>query len=184
MKAPSQSFPFLLSFVYKDSNFLSATGLLTGSVKRFSTMVRSGRDNRRILCYVSVGLVLVFFLLYYLVSRIQRWRKNQITQELVLMWSSDCWIWHHNHLCGCPSQEKTFYSAPKWENKPHFWKHFVDLLDWPAGSSGAGETVVGVVMPTIYIYIYTHTHTHTHTQMLDFGLFHWAWSLPMAARKS
>ncbi|XP_029991795.1 BET1-like protein [Sphaeramia orbicularis] len=55
-----------------DSNFLSATGLLTGSVKRFSTMVRSGRDNRRLLCYVSVGLVLVFFLLYFLVSRIQR----------------------------------------------------------------------------------------------------------------
>uniref|UniRef100_A0AAQ4Q9A7 BET1-like protein n=1 Tax=Gasterosteus aculeatus aculeatus TaxID=481459 RepID=A0AAQ4Q9A7_GASAC len=54
-----------------DSNFLSATGLLSGSVKRFSTMVRSGRDNRRILCYVSVGLVLVFFLLYYMVSRIQ-----------------------------------------------------------------------------------------------------------------
>lgn len=57
---------------FQDANFLSATGLLSGSVKRFSTMVRSGRDNRRILCYVSVGLVLVFFLLYYLVSRIQR----------------------------------------------------------------------------------------------------------------
>ncbi|XP_070828403.1 BET1-like protein [Chaetodon trifascialis] len=55
-----------------DSNFLSATGLLSGSVKRFSTMVRSSRDNRRILCYVSVGLVMAFFLLYYLVSRIQR----------------------------------------------------------------------------------------------------------------
>lgn len=54
-----------------DSNFLSATGLLTGSVKRFSTMVRSGRDNRKILCYVSVGLVVAFFLLYYLVSRMQ-----------------------------------------------------------------------------------------------------------------
>ncbi|KTF83198.1 hypothetical protein cypCar_00007135 [Cyprinus carpio] len=54
-----------------DSNFLSATGLLTGSVKRFSTMVRSGRDNRKILCYMSAGLVVVFFLLYYLVSRLQ-----------------------------------------------------------------------------------------------------------------
>ncbi|XP_030587367.1 BET1-like protein [Archocentrus centrarchus] len=53
-----------------DSNFMSATGLLTGSVKRFSTMVRSGRDNRRILCYISMGLVVVFFVLYYLVSRI------------------------------------------------------------------------------------------------------------------
>ncbi|XP_047451493.1 BET1-like protein [Mugil cephalus] len=55
-----------------DSNFLSATGLLSGSVKRFSTMVRSGRDNRRILCYVSMGLVVVFFIFYYLISRIQR----------------------------------------------------------------------------------------------------------------
>lgn len=55
-----------------DSNFLSATGLLTGSVKRFSTMVRSSRDNRRLLCYVAMGLVVVFFILYYLVSRIQR----------------------------------------------------------------------------------------------------------------
>ncbi|XP_063335161.1 BET1-like protein [Pelmatolapia mariae] len=55
-----------------DSNFMSATGLLTGSVKRFSTMVRSGRDNRRILCYVSMGMVLVFFVLYYLVSRIHQ----------------------------------------------------------------------------------------------------------------
>ncbi|XP_043981659.1 BET1-like protein [Gambusia affinis] len=54
-----------------DSNFMSATGLLSGSVKRFSTMVRSGKDNRRLLCYVSGGLVLAFFLLYYLVSRIQ-----------------------------------------------------------------------------------------------------------------
>ncbi|XP_060764536.1 BET1-like protein isoform X2 [Neoarius graeffei] len=54
-----------------DSNFLSATGLLTGSVKRFSTMVRSGRDNRKLLCYVSIGLVLMFFLLYYLIRRIQ-----------------------------------------------------------------------------------------------------------------
>ncbi|XP_064193163.1 BET1-like protein [Anguilla rostrata] len=53
------------------SNFLSATGLLTGSVKRFSTMVRSGRENRKILCYVSGGLVVVFFLLYHMVSRIQ-----------------------------------------------------------------------------------------------------------------
>ncbi|KAM8861175.1 BET1-like protein [Synchiropus splendidus] len=55
-----------------DSNFMSATGLLTGSVKRFSTMVRSSRDNRRILCYVSLGLVVAFFLLYYMVSRLQR----------------------------------------------------------------------------------------------------------------
>nr|XP_009922235.1 PREDICTED: BET1-like protein [Haliaeetus albicilla] len=33
-----------------DSDFMSVTGLLTGSVKRFSTMTRSGRDNRKLLC--------------------------------------------------------------------------------------------------------------------------------------
>ncbi|XP_068800611.1 BET1-like protein isoform X1 [Struthio camelus] len=52
-----------------DSDFMSVTGLLTGSVKRFSTMTRSGRDNRKLLCYVSAGLIVVFFILYYLVSK-------------------------------------------------------------------------------------------------------------------
>lgn len=53
----------------QDSDFLSVTGLLSGSVKRFSGMARSGRDNRKLLCSVSAGLILVFFILYYLVSR-------------------------------------------------------------------------------------------------------------------
>ncbi|KAG7250233.1 hypothetical protein CRUP_018786 [Coryphaenoides rupestris] len=56
----------------RDSNFLSATGLLSGSVKRFSTMLRSSRDNRRIMCYVSGGLVLLFCLLYFLLTHLQR----------------------------------------------------------------------------------------------------------------
>ncbi|XP_053544853.1 BET1-like protein [Bombina bombina] len=52
-----------------DSDFMSVTGLLSGSVKRFTGMTRSGRDNRKLLCYVSTGLIGLFFLLYYLVSR-------------------------------------------------------------------------------------------------------------------
>lgn len=56
-------------FSRQDSDFLSVTGLLTGSVKRFSGMARSGRDNRRLLLAVSVALILIFFILYYLVSR-------------------------------------------------------------------------------------------------------------------
>ncbi|KAM5138394.1 BET1-like protein [Mantella aurantiaca] len=52
-----------------DSDFMSVTGLLSGSVKRFTGMARSGRDNRKLLCYVSAGLVGLFFLLYFLVSR-------------------------------------------------------------------------------------------------------------------
>ncbi|XP_065539424.1 BET1-like protein [Lathamus discolor] len=52
-----------------DSDLLSVTGLLTGSVKRFSSMARSGRENRRLLCSVSAGLILVFVILYYLVAK-------------------------------------------------------------------------------------------------------------------
>lgn len=59
----------LIFFLIQDSDFMSVTGLLTGSVKRFSTMTRSGRDNRKLLCYVSAGLIVVFFILYYLVSK-------------------------------------------------------------------------------------------------------------------
>nr|XP_044999907.1 BET1-like protein [Jaculus jaculus] len=52
-----------------DSDFLSVTGLLTGSVNRFSTTARSGRDNRKLLCGMAVGLTVLFFILSYLLSR-------------------------------------------------------------------------------------------------------------------
>ncbi|XP_008697801.1 BET1-like protein isoform X2 [Ursus maritimus] len=52
-----------------DSDFTSMTGLLTGSMKRFSTMARSGRDNRKLLCGMAVGLIVAFFILSYLLSR-------------------------------------------------------------------------------------------------------------------
>ncbi|KAK1335398.1 hypothetical protein QTO34_003184 [Cnephaeus nilssonii] len=56
-------------FLPQGSDFMSTTGLLTGSVKRFSTMARSGRDNRKLLCGVAGGLIVVFFILSYLLSR-------------------------------------------------------------------------------------------------------------------
>ncbi|XP_045414554.1 BET1-like protein isoform X2 [Lemur catta] len=59
----------LLGFLLQDSDFSSMTSLLTGSVKRFSTMARSGRDNRKLLCGVAVGLIVVFFILSYFLSR-------------------------------------------------------------------------------------------------------------------
>lgn len=52
-----------------DSDFTSVTGLLTGSVKRFSTVARSGRDNRKLLCGMAVVLIVAFFILSYLLSR-------------------------------------------------------------------------------------------------------------------
>uniref|UniRef100_S4RTV6 BET1-like protein n=1 Tax=Petromyzon marinus TaxID=7757 RepID=S4RTV6_PETMA len=54
-----------------DSEFMSVTGLLSGSVKRFSSMVRSGRDNRRLTCYLVAALVISFLVLYYLVWRVR-----------------------------------------------------------------------------------------------------------------
>lgn len=56
-------------FLPQESDFTSVTGLLTGSVKRFSTMARSGRDNRKLLCGMAVGLIVVFFILSYLLSK-------------------------------------------------------------------------------------------------------------------
>ncbi|EPQ17751.1 BET1-like protein [Myotis brandtii] len=47
------------------SDFMSMTGLLTGSVKRFSTMARSGRDNQKLLWGMAGGLIMVFFILSY-----------------------------------------------------------------------------------------------------------------------
>uniref|UniRef100_A0A9L0IIQ0 BET1-like protein n=3 Tax=Equus asinus TaxID=9793 RepID=A0A9L0IIQ0_EQUAS len=52
-----------------DTDFTSMTSLLTGSVKRFSMMARSGRDNRKLLCGVAVGLIVAFFILSYFLSR-------------------------------------------------------------------------------------------------------------------
>ncbi|XP_021501846.1 BET1-like protein isoform X1 [Meriones unguiculatus] len=52
-----------------DSDFSSVTGLLTGSVKRFSTVARSGRDNRKLLCGMALVLIVAFFILSYLLSR-------------------------------------------------------------------------------------------------------------------
>lgn len=58
-----------LGFLPQESDLTSVTGLLTGSVKRFSTMTRSGRDNRKLLCGMAVGLIVVFFILSYLLSK-------------------------------------------------------------------------------------------------------------------
>lgn len=52
-----------------DSELASVTSLLTGSVKRFSSVARSGRDNRKLLCGMAVGLMVAFFILSYLLSR-------------------------------------------------------------------------------------------------------------------
>lgn len=51
-----------------DGDFGSATGLLSGSLKRIDNMVSSGRGNRRLMCYSIMFLIALFFLLYFGIS--------------------------------------------------------------------------------------------------------------------
>ncbi|XP_059150694.1 BET1-like protein [Physella acuta] len=64
----------------KDSNryidsmagdFSSSEGLLTGSMNRLSHMVGSGKNNRKLMCYIVLGLVLLFVITYYFISRVR-----------------------------------------------------------------------------------------------------------------
>ncbi|CAL1529587.1 unnamed protein product [Lymnaea stagnalis] len=59
---------------YLDSmggDFSSSEGLLTGSMHRLSNMVGSGKNNRKLMCYIVLGLVLLFIITYYFISRVR-----------------------------------------------------------------------------------------------------------------
>jgi len=49
----------------------SATGLLSGSVKRLSHMVSSGSSNRKLMCYLVLFIVGAFFAGYYVLTRVK-----------------------------------------------------------------------------------------------------------------
>ncbi|KAL3842610.1 hypothetical protein ACJMK2_020603 [Sinanodonta woodiana] len=53
-------------------DFGSGEGLLTGSMTRLNHMVSSGKGNRKVMCYIIIGLVGLFFLSYYLISKVTR----------------------------------------------------------------------------------------------------------------
>ena len=52
------------------SDFDSTESFLGGSAGRLTKMISGGRGNRRALCYTAGGLVAVFVLFYYVLSRI------------------------------------------------------------------------------------------------------------------
>ncbi|XP_054756820.2 BET1-like protein [Lytechinus pictus] len=59
--------------VYLDGmgdDFSSSEGLLSGTVKRLDGMLSSGRGNRKLMCYLILGLVLLFVFAYLLLSRV------------------------------------------------------------------------------------------------------------------
>ncbi|XP_058973309.2 BET1-like protein [Pocillopora verrucosa] len=51
-------------------DFGSSSSLLSGSAARLSQMVSAGRSNRKIMCYLIAGLVGVFFIGYYALSKV------------------------------------------------------------------------------------------------------------------
>ena len=52
-----------------DSDFMSTTGLLGGTVNRFTKMMNSGKSNRKIMCYLIGFFVLLFLILYFIFTR-------------------------------------------------------------------------------------------------------------------
>lgn len=58
---------------YLDSmtgDFGSSQGLLSGTMNRLNVMVGSGKNNRKLMCYIILGIVGLFVIFYYLVMRI------------------------------------------------------------------------------------------------------------------
>ena len=53
-----------------DDEMDGTSGFLGGSMARVKLMMNSGRGNRRVMCYVSVGVVIALFLLYLILSRL------------------------------------------------------------------------------------------------------------------
>ncbi|VDI83843.1 BET1-like protein [Mytilus galloprovincialis] len=74
-----KSLAFDIETESKDSNrylddmgndFESTHGLLGGTVNRLSHMVSANKGNRKLMCYMIIGLVLLFFLAYYLITKV------------------------------------------------------------------------------------------------------------------
>jgi len=51
-------------------DFGSSQGLLSGTMNRLNTMVSSGKNNRKLMCYVILGLVGSFCIFYYFILRV------------------------------------------------------------------------------------------------------------------
>jgi len=51
--------------------FGSSQGLLAGSMNRLSAMVGSGKNNRKVQCYIIMGIVGLFVIFYYFIMRIR-----------------------------------------------------------------------------------------------------------------
>ncbi len=53
-----------------DDEMDGTSGFLGGSMNRVRLMMNSGRGNRKVMCYVTVGVVGAFFVLYLTMSKL------------------------------------------------------------------------------------------------------------------
>lgn len=51
------------------NGFESTFGFLTTGRNRVNRLISSGRGNRRFMCYLSIGITVLLFLMYFLISR-------------------------------------------------------------------------------------------------------------------
>lgn len=53
-----------------DDDFDSTGGFLGGTMNRVKKMMSSGRSNRQLMCYVSLGVIGTMFVLYLLIRKL------------------------------------------------------------------------------------------------------------------
>lgn len=54
------------------NDFDSGQGFLSGSYGRMNKMLSTGGKNRRVMCYISLFLVGMFVIIYYLLAKVSR----------------------------------------------------------------------------------------------------------------
>ena len=70
---------------FQGLDFGSSEGLLSGSYKRMNTMVASGKGNRKLMCYITLGLIVTFVILYYIVAKVRAgWSRFEFQSETVI----------------------------------------------------------------------------------------------------
>ncbi|CAL4160469.1 unnamed protein product, partial [Meganyctiphanes norvegica] len=53
-----------------DNDFTSGEGLLSGSLNRVKNILTSGRQNRKVMCYMAGFIIIFLIILSYLFSRL------------------------------------------------------------------------------------------------------------------
>ncbi len=57
-------------FYFQGGDFSSTQGLLSGTMKRFDYMVSTGKNNKRLKCYIILFLIGLFIVAYYLIPNL------------------------------------------------------------------------------------------------------------------